>query len=183
MDRQGTSPVRNAGDWVVRLGVWIAELSVAAMLILIMAEVVARNLLGMSLLVANEFAGYLLVLMTFAGMGYSLRSGALLRIEFTVVALPHRLRGAAEALFDLLALAFLAILIWQLYNFTHSTWRRGMVAPTLSEIPLWIPIAIMPIGAVVLLVACMLELRDNLARAFGYDVPRPYQADPTESEI
>jgi hypothetical protein len=41
----------------------------------------------------------------------------------------------------------------------------------------------MPIGAVVLLVACMLELRDNLARAFGYDVPRPYQADPTESEI
>ena len=43
--------------------------------------------------------------MTFFGIAYSLRSGSLLRIEFLLFALPKRLRGVADVLFDLIALS------------------------------------------------------------------------------
>lgn len=159
--------VTRTGDGLVRAGFFVAKIAVAVMLLIITAEIVARGAFNTSLLVVNEFAGYMLLIMTFFGAANSLRSGALLRIEFVLFSLPRRARAVADTLFDTAALVLVLILFRHLIAFTWSTWTRGMVAPTLSEIPLWIPQIFMPVGCLVLIVGLLLELRGSLVRVLG----------------
>jgi TRAP-type C4-dicarboxylate transport system permease small subunit len=159
------SPIRVGGDAMVDAGFAVAKLAVAAMMVLITAEVVARAVLGMSLMVVDEFSGYLLVVMTFFGAAYSLRRGALLRIELVLDAMSGRTRAVAECLFNAAALILIGYFVFRQGVFAWSTWTRGMVAPTLSEIPLWIPQLAIPIGSLLLAVGLVLELRDSIDRA------------------
>ena len=160
-------PIERAAEALVTLGLRIAEVAIFGMVVLIAVEVISRNVANVSLLITDEVSGYLLVAMTFCGVGYSLRSGALLRIEFLLFALPRRLRAVVDVVYDLLALAVTAALLYELTRITWSSWDRHMVAATLMETPIWIPQLAMPIGCTILLVAFLLDLRGSLARLFG----------------
>ena len=48
--------------------------------------------------------------------------------------------------FDLLALVFCAIFVWQFIGLVRSSWRFGDHAPTFLETPLWIPRSLLVIG-------------------------------------
>ena len=160
-------PIEKLAERLVTLGLHIAEVAVFGMVTLIAAEVICRNAANFSLLISDEVSGYLLVLMTFCGAGYSLRSGALLRIEFLLFSLPPRLRAVVDVIYDLLALAVTAALLYELTRITWSSWERHMVAATLIETPIWIPQLAMPVGCTILLVAFLLDLRGSVARLFG----------------
>jgi len=159
--------IERAAETVVSLGHRIAQIAIVCMMALITADVIARNVFNRSLLISDEISGYLLVVMTFFGIAYSLRSGSLLRIEFILFALPKRLRGIADVLYDLIALAVCLLLLRAMVRFTWITWEREAVAPTLIETPLWIPQLAMPLGMVVLVIAFLLELRGSILRMLG----------------
>ncbi|MGP1677073.1 MAG: TRAP transporter small permease subunit [Burkholderiales bacterium] len=167
LSARSTGPIERAAEALVILGLRIAEVAMFSMVVLIAAEVFSRNVANVSLLIADEVSGYLLVAMTFCGAGYSVRSGALLRIEFVLFALPPRVRAVVDVIYDLLALAVTAALLYELTRITWSTWSRHMVAATLMETPLWIPQLAMPVGCIILMVAFLLDLRGSLARLFG----------------
>ncbi|HEY5290694.1 MAG TPA: TRAP transporter small permease [Burkholderiales bacterium] len=167
LSARSTGPVGRAAEALVVLGLRLAEVAIFGMVALIAAEVICRNVANVSLLITDEVAGYLLVLMTFCGAGYSLRSGALLRIEFVLVALPRRLRAVVDVIYDLLALAVTSALLYEVTRITWSSWDRHMAAATLMQTPIWIPQLAMPIGCTILLVAFLLDLRGSLARLFG----------------
>jgi TRAP-type C4-dicarboxylate transport system permease small subunit len=159
------------GDALVTLGLRVAQVAVAAMVILITSDVISRNVFKVSLLISDEVSGYLLVCMTFFGIAYSLRTGSLLRIEFILFAMPQPLRKIADVLFDILALALSCILLHVFIRLVLSTWDRHMVAPTLIETPLWIPQLAMPIGGAILVVGFLLELRGSVKRMLGLAPP------------
>jgi TRAP-type C4-dicarboxylate transport system permease small subunit len=158
------SASRRASDAPIEVACWIAMAAVAAMMLIISAEVIARSLFGWSLLIMDELAGYLLVVMTFFGAAYCLREGALLRIELLFTAISPRASASLSVLFDLCALLLVLLFLHRQILFTWSTWSRGMVAPTLSEIPLWIPQIAIPIGGLLLSYGLVLEIRDGLLR-------------------
>jgi TRAP-type C4-dicarboxylate transport system permease small subunit len=160
-------PIERAAEGLITLGLRIAEVAMFGMVALIAAEVFCRNVANVSLLIADEVSGYLLVTMTFFGAGYSVRSGALLRIEFVLLALPRRVRAVVDVVYDLLALAVTATLLYELTRITWSTWERHMAAATLIETPLWIPQLAMPVGCVIFIVAFLLDLRGSVARLFA----------------
>jgi TRAP-type C4-dicarboxylate transport system permease small subunit len=172
------SAVGKAAEASISLGLRVAQLAIVGMMALITCDVVARNVFRMSLLISDEVSGYLLVVMTFFGIAYSLRSGSLLRIEFILLALPKRARGIADVLFDAIALIICLLLLRAMIRFTWITWEREAVAPTLIETPLWIPQLAMPIGMVILVIAFLLELRDSILRLFGRAPPAPDEPKP-----
>jgi TRAP-type C4-dicarboxylate transport system permease small subunit len=163
--------VERAAELTISLGMRIAQLAIIAMMLLITLDVLARNVGGFSLLISDEVSGYLLVTMSFFGIAYSLRSGSLLRIDFILMALPPRLRALLSVVFDVFALIVCLLLLRSLIRFNWSTWERGMVAPTLIETPLWIPQLAMPVGCAILIIAFLLELRDNVRRLLGRAPP------------
>jgi TRAP-type transport system small permease protein len=173
-------PIGRAAETLVTLGLRLAEVAIFCMVALIAADVICRNVFRFSLLIADEISGYLLVVMTFCGAGYSLRSGALLRIEFLLFSLPRRVRAVVDVVYDLLAMAVTAVLLYELGRLVWSTWARHMVAATLIETPLWIPQLAMPIGCIILLLAFMLDLRDSVARMFGR---APVTPEPPKPEF
>lgn len=177
---RSSGPIGRAADGLVNFGLRVAEAAIFCMVVLIAADVICRNLAGFSLLIADEISGYLLVIMTFFGAGYSLRSGAMLRIEFLLLSLPRRARAVTDVVYDLLAFAVTATLLYELGRLTWSTWERKMVAATLIETPLWIPQLAMPAGCAILLVAFMLDLRDSLGRLFGR---APVETAPPKPEF
>jgi len=169
-----------AAEFLIRLGLYVSAAVILAMLGLIVADVAARNILHLSLLVADEISGYLLVALCFFGVGYSLRTGALLRVEFILVALPPRMRVALGLLYDVLSLGVMLILTYYLYRVTLSSYTREMVAPTLLETPVWIPQIAMPLGGAIMVVALMLEIGLGIARLLGHEpAPPPAPAHDT----
>jgi TRAP-type C4-dicarboxylate transport system permease small subunit len=171
-------PIERSAEGAISLGHRIAQIAIVCMMALITADVIARNVFRKSLLISDEISGYLLVTMTFFGIAYSLRSGSLLRIEFILFSLPKRLRGIADVLYDLIALAVCLLLLRSLIRFTWITWEREAVAPTLIETPLWIPQLAMPLGMIVLVIAFLLELRGSILRLLGRGPAAPTEASP-----
>ena len=171
-------PIERAAEASISLGHRIAQISIVCMMALITADVIARNVFKRSLLISDEVSGYLLVVMTFFGIAYSLRSGSLLRIEFLLFALPKRLRGVADVVYDLITIVVCLILLWSTLRFTWITWQREAIAPTLIETPLWIPQLAMPLGMLILVIAFLLELRGSIMRMLGRGPAATTEATP-----
>ncbi len=152
----------------LRLEQGVIEVMVVAMALLIFTEVICRNLLGFSLMVTDEIAGYLLVGLVFLGMPVALAKGALFRVELVLNRLPRRPRAWLELVFNLLSLAFSLVLLVQLWRFVFDTWQRGVRAPTVLATPLYLPQSLMVIGTASLVCVLVLHVvRDIRALRAG----------------
>jgi TRAP-type C4-dicarboxylate transport system permease small subunit len=126
-----------------------------AMIAMIGAEAIARNLFGTSLQVTDEVGGYLLVALTFLSMSVAESHGGFHRVELVQMRLSPRLRMVSQILFDLMSLAASALVSWQLIRLALNSWRAEDVAPTPLATPLWLPQISMGLGMVLLCLALM----------------------------
>lgn len=152
---------------VVTLCQVMGGLMILALTVIVVAEVVARNLFDHSFLVADEYAGYLVVAITFMGIPYAMDQEALLRVDALIQRLRNRKRILAEMLFNLVSLAATAVLGYQYYGMVTRTFARGTFAPTPAQTPLWIPQSPMTVGMVFLGVVLLARIVDNLRGLAG----------------
>ena len=143
---------------------WLCSLCLLAMIAMIAAEAIARNLLGTSLQITDEVGGYLLVAVTFLSMSVAEAHGTFHRVELLQAQLGLRRRLASQIVFELVSLAAVAVLTWQLSRVCLNSWRSEDVAPTPLGTPLWLPQSVMGIGGAALCVA--------LARTIGAKLRR-----------
>ena len=135
-----------------------------AMIALIGAEAVARNLFATSLQITDEVGGYLLVAVTFLSMSVAEAHGAYHRVELLQANLGRRARLVSQIAFDALSLAAAAILTWQLTRLTLNSWGQEDVAPTPLQTPLWLPQSAMAIGTAILCVTLARTILTKLRR-------------------
>jgi TRAP-type C4-dicarboxylate transport system permease small subunit len=144
----------------------IAAAAVAAIVILVTVEILARSLLGKSTQISDEVCGYLNVTVLFLGMAMSLRDGANVRVEL----LYQRLKGtpalAVRWLIVIASLIYMAIATAVLARYLSYSFNRGLVSTTIAQTPLWIPQTIMVAGSMLL----VLQLAAFLLRG-GRTVP------------
>lgn len=133
-----------------RVTMRICELLLLAMMILIIAEVVARSFFSTSLQFVDEYASYTLVWVTYLGISVALHDGALFSVGIVADRLSGRVRAALQVAWDMLGLAFSVTLAWQSVRQVMSSYERDMVAPTVVATPLWLPQLVMPIGSALL---------------------------------
>ncbi|MCY4463685.1 MAG: TRAP transporter small permease [Albidovulum sp.] len=134
------------------LGAVGAGIILLAMIFHILAEIVLRTFFSSTTYVLEEMIGYGIATMSFLGLGYAFREGALIRMNLVLVKLGNAfVRRAVEIACVVAAATFTAIAAW--YFFTNSVrdYVRGHVSETLSETPLWLPPSIMLVGMVIFL--------------------------------
>lgn len=158
-DRRRTSVL----DATLGLTGSVCELLVVAMVVVVTLDVALRNLVGASLMITDELSGYLLVAVTFLGVGLSLRAEALFRVELVVGRLSGRVRAAVEIVFDALALAFTVILDIHLVQHVINSYERMMLSNSAWAVPLYIPQVLMPAGTTLLAVLLALGIGRRLA--------------------
>jgi TRAP-type C4-dicarboxylate transport system permease small subunit len=157
---------RAVGAVVDRVGtaaMVVSALAVAVMAALVTVEVLARSLASVSTLIADEMAGYLLVVLTFFGLAESLRAGAFIRVEFVDHWLGARARRRLETVLLVVALAYTVFLAWEFWRLVAQSYRFGSTSLQVSRTPLWIPQTCMAIGTSILALQLVAETLRRLA--------------------
>ena len=148
--------------FVLRLAVWAGGLLILALMLMVAGEVLARSLFDHSFLLADEYSGYIVVMLVFLGIPYALHEEALLRVDFLFERLRGRGREVLALLFDLISLLVTLVLGFYLTRMVVTTFERGTFSSTPQMTPLWIPQLAMPLGILLLLVVLLARILGRL---------------------
>ena len=138
--------------------------ALVVMLVVIAVDILTRSLLNFSFEISDELGGYLLVVIAFVSLPVCQIGDSFHRVELVQSRLSPFGRAVSRVIFDLLSLAFCALLLWQLARFEISSFRFGDRAPTYLATPLWIPQAAMVLGAAALCFSMLRTLAADIAR-------------------
>ena len=125
-----------------RLATWMARASGLAFLLsvaMITVEVLSRRLLGISVVGADEIAGYILAIAVTWGCSLAILRRAHVRIDILHAQLPRPSRIALDLLSLLSMAAFAFFLAWFATGLFENSWSTGAVSNSLMRIPRWIP--------------------------------------------
>jgi TRAP-type C4-dicarboxylate transport system permease small subunit len=139
-----------------------SALALVVLLLAVGVDIVTRWAFNFSFEVSDELGGYMLVAIAFLSLPVSHINGAFHRVEFVQARLSQRAQLLSRFVFDLTALLFCAVFVWQFIGLVRSSWRFGDHAPTFLETPLWIPRSLLVIG----MAALCLSLARSLAADF-----------------
>src|SRR5580704_17952482 len=153
-----------APSWMERGCMLICEIGIVAIAVVVLIEIVTRNLFGFSFEASEELGGYIVVGISFLSLPVCQVYRSYHHVQFVQARLSPRLRAVSHILFDLLSFGFCILLVWQLTRFTLQTYHAEDVAPTLLATPLWIPQALMPIGAIAASASLLRSLIGNVRR-------------------
>ncbi|MED5389625.1 MAG: TRAP transporter small permease [Pseudomonadota bacterium] len=110
------------------------------------ANVVGRFALGESLHFSEEVNRILIVLITFAGLGYAARHGRHIRMSAIYDVFPSSVRRVMMILITFVTSAVMFFLCWYSVSYIHSVYETGRVLPTLGFpiylIYLWVPVGL-----------------------------------------
>lgn len=139
----------------------LAALILIGMVVLIIVEIVLRNLFLQSTHITEEFVAYGLASLIFLAFAYALRQGALIRVDIVITRLPHRARVTLEVILVLVTLAVVVFLETFIFQTFLRHWNSGSVSWSTAQVPLWAPQLIVFVGIAIFclqLVAYLLRL-------------------------
>ncbi|WP_087719062.1 TRAP transporter small permease subunit [Salinicola salarius] len=176
--------VRQISRWAARL-IGLLLLAVVALVII---EVVSRKLLGHSFEGVQEYAGYVLAILSSWGLSHTLTERAHIRIDVGYSRLPI----AARAALDLLSILAVNLVGWMIVIHAWPVFSDSLsnhtTANTPLSTPLWIPQLVWVLGYTwFALSAVMLAIRALLAATQGDSatihtlIGMGHDADPLEA--
>ena len=143
--------LQRAADAVSMVGAWIAGLCIVGLTFLVLIDTALAGLSRIMSFLPNgtgigwEYSAYLMGSAFLLGSGMTLRAGLQLRVELTMSPSRKRLTRVLETFSSLLgAVLTTSLTIW-LFNFTMRTYGYGEVSDSFT--PLWIPQAVLTLGA------------------------------------
>ncbi|WP_083191526.1 TRAP transporter small permease subunit [Salipiger sp. CCB-MM3] len=145
-------------DAVTRAGNLIAGLALLAILVMITAEIVSRNLFGRSLPFSWDYSAYAMGTAFMMGAADALRRGAHVRVTAVLESVPRPLSRVIEFGACLAGLAACAALAWALSEMAWLSFQRGSTSSTVMRTPLVWPQSLVALGAIILTLQCAAQL-------------------------
>lgn len=143
----------------------VAALCTLAMMLVMVADVVARTTTGGSIPGAYEVTTTLLVMVVFLGIGYAERSGTNVRVSLATDRLPSRVAQAMRVLGGVVSLV---VIVW----FAYATWdafstsvERGEFSQGIVDFPLWPAKLVIAVGYTVLSLEVLLGIWRHITGA------------------
>jgi TRAP-type C4-dicarboxylate transport system permease small subunit len=140
---------------------WLAGLSLAAMLVMIVLNV-AGGQFGFFIRGLDAYAGYLMASSIFLALPYTLKAGEHIRVTLLLERLGVRARRGFEIACLVLACLFSGLLALACLRLVWLSWQFHEISQSMDAMPLWIPQAPFAFGAVMLFVAFAEDLIDEL---------------------
>ena len=149
--------LRSGLDFLYQASGVLAALSLIAILVLIVVQMLARWT-GEVFAGAPDYAGYAMAAASFLAFASALNKGSHIRVSILLNAVPDKVRLALEIWCFAIGTAVMWYFVWYAYRFTYWSWKFHDVSQGQDRTPLWIPQGIMLFGAVIFAIA----LTDNL---------------------
>ena len=138
-------PLGPIDTWISRIEAVILAMGVILMAVNTIANVLSRFLLGESLHFSEEVNRVLIVMITFAGIGYAARHGRHIRMSAIYDALPTGGRRWLMIFICLFTATMMFVLCYYSIGYISTVYSRGRVLPSLS-MPVWIMYLWVPVG-------------------------------------
>ena len=123
-----------------------AALILLAMVVIVTADIVLRNLVGAGVVWANEVSEYSLYLMTLLTAPWLLRRGQHVRIDIILTLVPARVAWLMEAIGDVLGFAVSVVLVRYGLAMSTDSWRLGAITIKNLVFPEWWLLAPLPVA-------------------------------------
>lgn len=149
--------IRKTLDFLYLLAGIAAALCLIAILVLIVAQMVARWT-GEIFPGAPNYAGYAMAAASFLAFANALNNGAHIRVSILLNSVPAHLKRALEIWCFTLGAAVAWYFTYYAYWFVYWSWKFNEISQGQDAIHLWIPQSVMIIGGGLLAIA----LTDNL---------------------
>ncbi|MEN3792272.1 TRAP transporter small permease [Fulvimarina sp. MAC3] len=147
------------------------------------ANVIGRFLFGQSLYFAEELSQFLVILITFAGIGYAARHGRHIRMSALYDELPDAGRKALMIVIALVTAAIMFVLAWYSYFYVLSVYETGRISPV-TRIPVFLTLVWLPLGFVITGIQYVLTAIANVTRPDVYlSVSVIDTYDETETQV
>lgn len=157
-----------AEAWFVGANQWMVIGLMAAMAVLVFANVVSRYLLNASIIWVEELTRYMMVWLGFLGSGLVLRYGAHIAVDVFQDMLPARAAQVLRAAIVALLAATFAAMAWLGFRYAAFAWEQETPALGWSTGLIYLAI---PLGSLLMLAHLLLIAR-------GYVVAREYGKHP-----
>ncbi|WP_114286688.1 TRAP transporter small permease [Candidatus Halocynthiibacter alkanivorans] len=162
---QGTlSPIGILGktDAVIgRIEVFILSWGVILMAANTIANVLGRYVFQQSIYFSEELNEFLMVIITFMGLGYATRKGIHIRMSAIYDILPRKVRKALMIVIAATTSVMMAMLAWYAFEYVQKVASRGRITPSL-QIPLYLTYVWVVIGLALTSVQYLLTAIRNL---------------------
>lgn len=127
-------------------GIGVGAVSVVIMIAMIFVHVIARRAFDIQFKVADEFGGYLLVIIVFMGFAYCLRKGKIINVELIFRRFPNKVKGLLEIVHGLLGILLVGIYVWSGWKLVMTSFQLHILSTVAIDFPLWIPQSVMLVG-------------------------------------
>jgi TRAP-type C4-dicarboxylate transport system permease small subunit len=155
--------VINAIDRISGFGGWAAGSMMSVALLIVVSEIVTRSVFGRTLYISDEYSGYLMAMLTFFGLAYTLRERGHIRMMFLL----HVLKGRRKVIYNMACMAvgffFCLGLFWFTAVFFWDSVVNQSQSMQITETYLAIPQAFLPVGSLFLLLQFVAEFLKGLA--------------------
>ncbi|WP_084332531.1 TRAP transporter small permease [Marinobacterium jannaschii] len=172
--------------WIGQAEIFILSWGVIIMAINTIANVFGRYLFSQSIYFTEELNEFLIVIITFMGLGYVTRKGRHIRMSAFYDMLPARSKKLLMILIAAVTAVAMFILSWYAFEYVAKIARRGRVTPSL-QIPLYLTYIWVVAGFAVTGIQYLLTVVKNLNLAdssvyISYTTVDQYE-DPEISEV
>lgn len=127
------------------------------MMVLVLFEVIMRYIVHQPPILADEISAYMLVALSFIGMGYTWKERGHVRITALVSRLPTRVSNWVRLISLVFALTLAAVLTHASYVYLAYSFRLHMASATHLRVPLQIPQMPLLIGFTILTLLLIIE--------------------------
>jgi C4-dicarboxylate transporter DctQ subunit len=125
------------------------------------ANVIGRFVIGQSIYFSPELNQFLIVLITFVGLGYATRQGRHIRMSAFYDQLPDRGRKILMVVIAAVTAVIMFVLAYYSYEYVSRVGRLGKVTPAL-QFPLYLTYIWVPVGFVITGIQYVLTVLRNL---------------------
>ncbi|WP_170336096.1 TRAP transporter small permease [Ruegeria arenilitoris] len=128
-----------------RIEVLILGWGIILMAVNTIANVFGRYVFNQSIYFSEELNEFLIVIVTFMGLGYATRKGIHIRMSAIYDALPIKLRKGLMVIIAATTAVVMAVLAWYALEYVQKVASRGRITPAL-QLPLYLTYVWVVIG-------------------------------------
>lgn len=165
---------RNIGIVVNGLEVSILVFCVAALAILLIANVFARTFFE-SIYFAEEVSKFLVMLITFTGVSYGVRKARHIRMGAFLDAMPPQMEKVCIVIICTISVVVMGIMCVSSWDYLVHAMSKGHMTPAL-RVPKWTFYVIMPVGFGLAAIQYFRTILKNMTE------PDPWQSPDQQSE-
>lgn len=147
----------------IRIFSRLGPLSLVVIFLLILGEIIGRNIFNFTIRGTLEISEYTMVVLAFAGLGYAQLSKRHVRVDFVVRHFSAKIQAVLQIFVLSLVASLYTSMSWQVAKVTYTAWV-GKATHWAVEfyLPTWLPNLVALLGCIFLVISFLIQIVRNI---------------------